>query len=923
MGRALFVAVSGTDDTSLPTLSHAPEDAKTARQVFEEALDFGQTVEARVVIDPKIDTLRDALDWLAAGEGLSVFYYSGHGLRRHGQVALAAADSNSLREDSLLGASELARSFRYSDSSQLLVLLDCCFAEAIAVGIAGTVRDGGPSVFAIAAADILSLAHAENANRRRRTTTSPGLSPFTAALVVGLQGVASLGQGDVDLGDVFELISAESVRLGFPPPALLRSGTAREPDLRFRLPEDPRVFDLSDASFAGVSSADPLMDRPLTWVVGSEGRRSLAVAGSLANGRASDILDARDALTVDLSLFRLRGQKPSGGRLYIGVTSDSHELAREAASSGTVIAVTRSLPVGTVEDAVVRVPTVTSNEIVFAAGLAERRELALFEQASPAIAEYAGDSIERAVIATRAVLAEPEASGGSLAQRLKAHFLAETAAPHKKLVYSLLAFVSGSYLPKGGVTDYVATRVGLPMQQVSEAVAQMARAGVIQESGRWVRTIAPRRDVEPWPNTPELFAELMDHVWRHPRSDTRLQLMLAMASLFSGLVRSAAVDDASLRLLSDYGRDLIDCAGPANMLPLIEAVIAVRNDDVPSDIYVHKGDALRLSDDYVGAATAFSLARDRSLTQLGRLRADVGLMSAKKNDLTDEGLLRELSRQRSYEAMTPAKSSASVLAQSLHHYGNVQYAVTDWGEALDAYVAAERLLDSNDLSHSAILLDLWKGQADIHLHRGQLDEATVLLSSSLDLAGASGSVFLDGRAHAKLLQFAGDVMRHFAFEPTRTAQSIEVAQWWYLRSAAIYKRSGLRLGWLISRFRLHQSQMVAGRLRDAQFGFADLWREFARIPNPLWEFKSAVFICLSSPPASVALPALSEAVQLIQERLESATISRYQQQWGKVALASIAGDSLAPFATGFREIGANLLSVAIAEGAAAKRGCFY
>ena len=305
-------------------------------------------------------------------------------------------------------------------------------------------------------------------------------------------------------------------------------------------------------------------------------------------------------------------------------------------------------------------------------------------------------------------------------------------------------------------------------------------------------------------------------------------------------------------------------------------------------MWLRLGDAKRLMDDYLGARDAFNSALNLAVREVERSEATIGIASAVKNldggTTQLEAALHDLDPLSRLWGGTP-----QVAARALFQQGNLLFSSSRWVDAFSAYSQAEELLDKRDWTHASLLLDVWKGKGDIHLHRGDIEAASELLTISLDLAGARATTGVDGRAHAKLCQYAGDVWRHGMFGgAVFSRMASEGALWWYSLSEDLYSANGLELGTLLTRFRRAQVDFGMGRLDEALADFLQLRRRFAALRNALWELKADVMICLICRESELPLERLGMASLLNVSRYEGeGNLSSYQAAWVGLALGVV------------------------------------
>ena len=254
----------------------------------------------------------------------------------------------------------------------------------------------------------------------------------------------------------------------------------------------------------------------------------------------------------------------------------------------------------------------------------------------------------------------------------------------------------------------------------------------------------------------------------------RRQVFAALcAALEDRTFRTPVVVDA----LQRAGRELAYWAGPRATTSLFGDVLSDPEYEKAPLLWLRLGDAKRLMDDYLGARDAFNGALNLAVREVERSEATIGIASAVKN--LDGGTTQlEAALQDLDPVSRSSGGTPQVAARALFQRGNLLFSSSRWADALSAYSEAEELLDKRDWTHTSLLLDVWKGKGDIHLHRGDIEAASELLTISLDLVGARATTGVDGRAHAKLSQYAGDVWRHGMFggaELLASAKALKLA----------------------------------------------------------------------------------------------------------------------------------------------------
>jgi uncharacterized caspase-like protein len=146
---ALLIGVSEYEPGLTPILG-AVKDVDAVQEVLLHP-EIGGFAEENVTVlkNPQRQEMEDAIYNLFADrqkEDLVVFYFSGHGIKdENGKLYLSTRNTrkkdNKLVRPSAVSASFLHESMNESRSQRQVIILDCCFSGAIALGM--TVKDDG------------------------------------------------------------------------------------------------------------------------------------------------------------------------------------------------------------------------------------------------------------------------------------------------------------------------------------------------------------------------------------------------------------------------------------------------------------------------------------------------------------------------------------------------------------------------------------------------------------------------------------------------------------------------------------------------------------------------------------------------------------------------------------------------------------
>jgi hypothetical protein len=237
--RALLIGV-GTYGEGLGPIPSAPRDVDALAELLRDPALGGFDPEAvKVLKDPartEMETAVEALFANRAADDLLLLYFSGHGLRdEKRQLFLACRETSKIQEGPARGRLRQATALRArtlqdymqaSPSKRQLVILDCCFSGAMAIGM--TVKDegridlaevlGGEGRAILTSSAATELSAAGEAVEGDASGSGEGLSAYTRFLVEGIRtGAADRAQrGYVDAEDLHDYVKR---RLGEVNPA--------------------------------------------------------------------------------------------------------------------------------------------------------------------------------------------------------------------------------------------------------------------------------------------------------------------------------------------------------------------------------------------------------------------------------------------------------------------------------------------------------------------------------------------------------------------------------------------------------------------------------------------------------------------------------------------------------------------------------
>ncbi|MCR9093064.1 MAG: caspase family protein [bacterium] len=186
--HALLLGVGEYSDASIADLRTPARDVAALKSVLEsEACGF--TVDD--VVDPDLREMRIAVtNALKRPEArLLVIFISGHGMISDGdQLFLASSDTSSDHvADTSFAASDLKAKIDNTSISQIVLMLDCCFAGAFAREFKGAADAESGWRSALGSGRGKYVIWSSKAYQRSIAETDVGLSPFAKWLVRGLE----------------------------------------------------------------------------------------------------------------------------------------------------------------------------------------------------------------------------------------------------------------------------------------------------------------------------------------------------------------------------------------------------------------------------------------------------------------------------------------------------------------------------------------------------------------------------------------------------------------------------------------------------------------------------------------------------------------------------------------------------------------
>lgn len=858
-------------------------------------------IDVRRLLEPTRMELGEGLQWLAeSSSDLLILYYSGHAQQyTSGSTYLICSDSEPQNVISAMGARDIGQMLSGARDSTLWLILDCCYAE----DVVGEIREGLPWDVGGVIAHVSSGKGLITVNQRSGTHVFSGLaannSSFTRSLLLALNGI---GQQSSDFSPMRanELAYFEATRLDCASPVLSFHGLCREFRLSLarRVSLDPFGVRTDERNMKINRRRENLLR---SVVSGSLGQWSFRYARGLY-AAPSVIGYGRGLATLSLTA---NATDNINGTLFIkGV---SHTFLRKIQDADFPV-------VGTVEPGEttdtnelplpwkrLHLPRITAQDLELSIAHNEFGDLdARISKDLEKVSTFAEDSWEAACFALRSLSSRKESGLSSSEIQALVHLELGSLLESPLVDQAIRILASTPWVPVSRrlICSYIEACTGVPYLLVERAIQELVLSGICicSHGTMWI----PPRMRE----SLSLHSSINDGIkfleWSLSTArgtDRRHGLALLAGYLEDPGWRNSRV----VKLLASVGTEFTVWLGARTASELYRGLISCSDVDDRTDLYLNLGDALRLSDDYMGSERAFRAARSSSRTESQRLRSDVGIVSARKNSSVRKadlgGMLRRLRR---IDSAGGGPSVSLLAARSLFQSANLLFAQSNWSGAEANYAEAADILDAEEFSHGALLIDIWKGQGDIHLHQGEIPEAHRLLTSMLDLASLRSVSALDPRLHAKISQYAGDIHRH---ECLGIAGKSHAAYWWYRLAADIYRREGLALGMLITEFRLAQLALLQERLAEGMGEIIRIRELFSSLGNLLWIYKCNVLIALFGSVFKCYQPVAAAAKHAVLDRLSGRGLSTYQRGWGLLAF----GDTLGAVAC-FKEVGANSLA---------------
>lgn len=213
---ALVVGVDSYEREDFDDVTGAVGDAKSFADAIRQFWPGAEVIE--VIGSPTVAQVNTGLYQVrSATAGLKIFYFSGHGVATNVDSYLCTGDSDVANEGVPL--SMLIRQLGSNTSpASWLAVLDCCHSTPTQMrNNYLTKEDIQTSMTGVGASRAVLAACAPNAES---VITGDGRSPFTDAVIAGLDGAASNADGNVTVGSLLDFIVSLG-EVGLPKPVLV------------------------------------------------------------------------------------------------------------------------------------------------------------------------------------------------------------------------------------------------------------------------------------------------------------------------------------------------------------------------------------------------------------------------------------------------------------------------------------------------------------------------------------------------------------------------------------------------------------------------------------------------------------------------------------------------------------------------------
>ncbi|MEV8440442.1 caspase family protein [Actinosynnema sp. NPDC051121] len=926
--RALLIGCDTYDDPGLPDLDTCINDAQGIAAHLQSIATSLAYLEVKVLRSPSRSEVSEALEWLYRSKdlALNLLFLSGHGYRSpNGRTSFACRDSSPARLESMVSSDHLYEMASWSPAfSPHLWIFDFCFSEGLILGATSS---------SLSMLDLTALASsaADKAvpvgTHAFRSVATPfsSMSFFSRSVLLALRGVGAtaLLSEKASLADIGDLVVMESLRVGAPIPATVRRGPGGGPHIPFLESPQPQ-------SFGPILFRPPSDKGPASFVVGTDGVRSLAIASSMSKHGRVAIADGRSPTQLDISvrLFSQSSQKMP--MIFEGVAESEvlenvGRLLAGREDAAAIVSPSLQLPEDT-EFSVIAVSPVSETEVVDWIRRYESFEDFGRREEDGAVLEYAlrnsGDSIEvaSALIARR----RSAGFGAENVDQLEIPFAEEGAGAISRAILSFLLVAPGVFMPLKSILDSATRITGAPAARVTDSITELRRKMLVEVVGQWCRITAPVAGLLPpdWKSEGEsgFFSYALQHL-DHMRDMGRLQILRAISSITHSGIRRKSVSDDLVALLSHAGFDLTQVAGAHAFARIASSVTEIRNGDVPAKLAVYHGHALRLADRYDDASNVLRKAEKLATTDADRLSVAVGRVAALKNAVERReelmSLRESLSSLYSSDARHVDPASSREVANSYFQQANVSFSSSLWDESESKYNRALSYLDVDQPQHHSLIVDVLKGLGDISLLQDRRNVSISLATAMLDVCGYGALPLLEPKCHAKAMQYVGDLHRRLTLSASSSSldrKHHRSAEMWLNKALILYRSNGLQLGEYMSAFKLAQCAALEGRLEHAVGVFSQATSGFEALNNPLWQYRSSVQSLL----AIGLLGRLDTRVgrsmlEAVRERASNGSLSPYHIAWGKLAVSVASNGPIASSVGAFEDLEMSHLSVRLSR----------
>lgn len=902
--RILSIGVSSYN-FNFDNLDDAVGDAKSIISAFATIISDPTMIQSKLLKNPKKENVINGLEWLSEKNNeFNVLYFSGHAYRHdyNDSVALVCADSNSNNTFSFINGQDIGNILCKSLYSTILVILDCCFAEDIAKDISSRIGHNVEGIVILASSRKGMLSYKPINMHTHSNGYSEKNSFFTRNLIIGLLGISKITSlSELDINNLAELARFEALRLNGEEPTIIQQGIVR----------NIKLITLSKIYIPNLSVVKNVeLTKNLPRKIGVHGSRgenaycminsiisdyvSLCGIGEASYNLSKKISGESEKPVILESVYDKRIIEQKNNRIVIGL------LGRNP-----------SKIINTYFQEIIKLPQI---DMISLLNLNDNLIKNLyFEDYHNIINQYSFDSVELAKLAITSINLNKDKNitlndlDNIVSSFLKIIFSSEV----NMIICGILSVTPSYMMSINLLTNYLEKCLIIKKGKSRKIIQNLRNHGIITiNNGRIGITDEIREKV--FNNVYEigmqhyvqLISKTLDQEKAHFR---RLEAMVCMcASIEDALCKKRVPNYDLINILSKTGSELyyyLDIETSCNLLNNLISFSAYKE---MSKLWIQLGNTYRLKDSYIEAQTAFLSARKKAKTEEEYLEAKIGLVSVNKN--LNNGLRSinntffEMKKRKNFEGDFPIYE-----AKALFQQGNIAFAASKWMEALEIYQKAESLLDINLRSHTSLLIDVWKGLGDVILHMGiEYEIANNLCTMMIDLAAKNVIPYMDNRAHAKICQYTGDVLRYQSCINYKTKNELlKVSNWWYNKASEIYRNNNLQLGILLSEFRKVQNQFISNKISDLPDKIIALKNSFHLLSNNNWENKCNILL-IAFDYCGYKIPPKykKDAITSLLENAKEKDLSPYHHAWVNLLIENKKDDAI----TDFLKIGAQHLS---------------